>query len=169
MYPPVTQFETRALRLAPGPEEPLRIVVASVLRRAGIVRLLEASGFDVAGQAGDRDELLREVRAHRPDVAIVDLRIPPTHTDEGLRAARAIRAELPRTGVLVLSTHLEEGPRDPGVGYLLMDRVDERKRFTDAIHRVARGDTVLDPSFTKRRLPRVERARRRGLAALRAG
>jgi DNA-binding NarL/FixJ family response regulator len=153
MYPPVTQFETRALRLAPGIEEPLRVVVAedSVLLRAGTVRLLEASGFEVVAQAGDRDDLLRKVRAHRPDVAVVDVRMPPGHSDEGLQAARIIRAELPRTGVLVLSAHLEERYArelleggSAGVGYLLKDRIAEVERFTDAVARVARGGSVLD-------------------------
>jgi DNA-binding NarL/FixJ family response regulator len=154
MYPPVTQFETRALRLEPGVEEPLRVVVAedSVLLRAGTVRLLEQFGFDVVAQAGDRDDLLRKVRAHRPDVAIVDVRMPPDHCDEGLQAARVIRAELPRVGVLVLSAHLEERyARElledgaAGVGYLLKDRIAEIERFTDAVARVARGGSVLDP------------------------
>jgi DNA-binding NarL/FixJ family response regulator len=154
MYPPVTQFETRALRLEPGVEEPLRVVIGedSVLLRAGTVRLLEESGFEVVGQAGDRDDLLRKVRAHRPDVAIVDVRMPPDHCDEGLQAARIIREEFPRTGVLVLSAHLEEryarelleGGAN-GVGYLLKDRIAEIERFTTAVARVARGGSVLDP------------------------
>ena len=153
MYPPVTQFETRALRLEPGIEEPLRVVVAedSVLLRAGIARVLDASGFDVVGQAGDRDDLLRKVRAHRPDVAVVDVRMPPEHSDEGLQAARIIRAELPHTGVLVLSAHLEERyaqelleDGSAGVGYMLKDRIAEVERFTDAVARVARGGSVLD-------------------------
>jgi DNA-binding NarL/FixJ family response regulator len=154
MYPPVTQFETRALRLQAGIEEPLRVVIGedSVLLRAGTARLLEESGFDVVGQAGDRDELLRKVRAHRPDVAVIDVRMPPDHSDEGLQAARIIRAELPRTGVLVLSAHLEERyARElleddaTGVGYLLKDRIAEVERFTSAVARVARGGSVLDP------------------------
>src|ERR1044072_1999175 len=97
MYPPVTQFETRALRLEPGIEAPLRVVIAedSVLLRACTVRLLEESGFEVVGQAGDRDDLLRKVRAHRPDVAVIDVRMPPEHSDEGVQAARVIRAEFP--------------------------------------------------------------------------
>jgi DNA-binding NarL/FixJ family response regulator len=153
MYPPVTQFETRALRLQPGMEEPLRVVVAedSVLLRAGTVRLLQDSGFDVVGEAGDRDDLLRKVRAHRPDVAVVDVRMPPEHSDEGLQAARVIRAEFPHTGVLVLSAHLEEAyarelleAGSAGVGYLLKDRIAEIERFTDAVARVARGGSVLD-------------------------
>src|SRR4051812_27908615 len=154
MYPPVTQFETRALRLQAGIEEPLRVVIGedSVLLRAGTARLLEESGFEVVGQAGDRDELLRKVRAHRPDVAVIDVRMPPEHSDEGLQAARIIRAELPHTGVLVLSAHLEERyARElleddaTGVGYLLKDRIAEVERFTAAVARVARGGSVLDP------------------------
>src|SRR4051794_39490073 len=154
MYPPVTQFETRALRREPGVEEPLRVVIAedSVLLRAGTVRVLEQAGFEVVGQAGDRDDLLRKVRAHRPDVAIVDVRMPPDHCNEGLQAARIIREEFPRTGVLVLSAHLEEryarelleGGAN-GVGYLLKDRIAEIERFTTAVARVARGGSVLDP------------------------
>jgi DNA-binding NarL/FixJ family response regulator len=154
MYPPVTQFETRALRLEPGVEERLRVVIGedSVLLRAGIARLLEESGFEVVGQAGDRDDLLRKVRAHRPDVVIVDVRMPPEHTDEGLQAARILREEFPRLGILVLSAHLEEHyAREllengaTGVGYLLKDRVAEIERFTTAVARVARGGSVLDP------------------------
>ena len=187
MYPPVTQFETRALRLQPGIEEPLRVVVGedSVLLRAGIARLLEDSGFDVVGQAGDRDDLLRKVRAHRPDVAVIDVRMPPEHSDEGLQAARIIRAELPHTGVLVLSAHLEERyARElledgaTGVGYLLKDRIAEVERFTDAVARVARGGSVLDPEVVATMIrgrrgalealtaARARRARRHGRRAL---
>jgi DNA-binding NarL/FixJ family response regulator len=153
MYPPVTQFETRALRLQPGIEEPLRVVIAedSVLLRACTVRVLEESGFEVVGQAGDAEDLLRKVRAHRPDVAVIDVRMPPEHSDEGVRAARRIRAEFPHTGVLVLSAHLEERyarelleDGSEGVGYLLKDRIAEVERFTDAVARVARGGSVLD-------------------------
>src|SRR5215216_3958587 len=90
---------------------PIRIVVAddSVLLREGMVRLLEDSGFEVVGQAGDADDLIRKVNAHKPDVAIVDIRMPPTNTDDGLRAAQRIRADYPGTGVLVLSQYVEEG------------------------------------------------------------
>jgi DNA-binding NarL/FixJ family response regulator len=154
MYPPVTQFETRALRLDPGVEEPLRVVIGedSVLLRAGTARLLEESGFEVVGQAGERDDLLRKVRAHRPDVVLIDVRMPPGHCDEGLQAARVIRAEFPHMGVLVLSAHIEERyAREllesgaTGVGYLLKDRIAEIERFTTAVARVARGGSVLDP------------------------
>ena len=89
---------------------PIRVVIAddSVLLREGLARLLEESGFEVVGQAGDAEDLLRKVGAHKPDVAVVDVRMPPTHTDEGLRAAHAIRNEHPGTGVLVLSQYVEE-------------------------------------------------------------
>jgi DNA-binding NarL/FixJ family response regulator len=132
----------------------MRIVIAddSILMRRGTVRLLEDAGFDVVGEAGDGEDLLRKVRAHRPDVAVVDIRMPPTHVDEGLQAARVIRAELPDIGVLMLSQYVEEryvsallehGAQ--GVGYLLKDRVVEIERFTDAIRLVAGGGSVLDP------------------------
>ena len=124
----------------------------NVLLRAGMVRLLQDAGFDVVAQAGDRDDVLRKVRAHRPDVAVIDIRMPPDHSDEGLQAAKTIRAELPDVGVLVLSAHLEEryarellADGAEGVGYLLKDRVAEIERFIAAVDRVARGGSVLDP------------------------
>jgi DNA-binding NarL/FixJ family response regulator len=141
----------------------MRVVLAddSVLLREGIARLLEDSGFDVVGRAGDADELLRKVRAHQPDVAIVDIRMPPTHTDEGLRAARTIRAEHPGTAVLVLSQYVEEdyamdllAGSAEGVGYLLKDRVADIDRFVDAIRRVADGGSALDPEVVSRMLGR---------------
>src|SRR4051794_25192567 len=110
----------------------LKVVIAddSVLLREGLCRLLEDSGFDVAGQAGDAEDLLRKVGAHKPDVAVVDVRMPPTHTDEGLRAAHRIRAEHPGTGVLVLSQYVDEAyamellsESTERTGYLLKDRV----------------------------------------------
>jgi DNA-binding NarL/FixJ family response regulator len=162
MYPPVTQFETRALRLEPGVEEALRVVIgeSSVLLRAGTARLLEESGFEVVGQAGDREDLLRKVRAHRPDVVLID---------EGLKAARSLRAEFPHMGVLVLSAHLEERyARElletgaAGVGYLLKDRIAEIERFTAAVARVARGGSVLDPEVVASMI----RGRRGALEAL---
>jgi len=171
MYPPVMQFETRALRLEPGVEEPLRVVIGedSVLLRAGMTRLLEEHGFDVVGQAGDRDDLLRKVRAHRPDVVVIDVRMPPEHSDEGLQAARIIRAELPNTGVLVLSAHLEERyarelleEGSAGVGYMLKDRIAEIERFATAVARVARGGSVLDPEVVATMI----RGRRGALDAL---
>jgi DNA-binding NarL/FixJ family response regulator len=145
----------RAERLAAREHEvPLRVVIAddSVLLREGIVRLLEESGFEVVGQAGDGEDLLRKVNAHKPDVAVVDVRMPPTHTDEGLRAAHRIRAEHPDTAVLVLSQYIEEAyalellsDSSESVGYLLKDRVADVESFTDAVRRVAAGGSALDP------------------------
>jgi DNA-binding NarL/FixJ family response regulator len=133
----------------------------SVLLREGIARLLEDSGFEVVGRAGDADDLLRKVRAHKPDVAIVDIRMPPTNTDEGVRAAQAIRAELPGTAVLVLSQYLEEdyaldllAGSAEGIGYLLKDRISDVERFTDSIRRVADGGSVLDPEVVSQMLGR---------------
>jgi DNA-binding NarL/FixJ family response regulator len=132
----------------------LRVVVAddSVLLREGIVRLLEDAGFEVVGQAGDAEELVRKVRAHKPEAAVVDIRMPPTNTDDGLRAARQIRDELPDTGVLVLSQYVEEGyaldlvaESAEGVGYLLKDRVADVERFSDSVRRVGEGGSALDP------------------------
>ena len=144
----------------------MRIVIAedSVLLREGVARILEDAGFDVVGQAGDYDDLLRKVRAHKPDLALVDIKMPPTHTDEGLRAAREIRAELPGTGVLVLSQYVEEGyamdllsESAEGVGYLLKDRVADVERFTDAVRRVAEGGSALDPEVVSQMLGRKRR------------
>jgi DNA-binding NarL/FixJ family response regulator len=131
-----------------------RVVIAedSVLLREGIARLLEQSGFEVAGQAGDGEDLLRKVGAHKPDVAVIDVRMPPTHTDEGLRAAHRIRAEHPRTAVLVLSQYVDEAyalellsESTESTGYLLKDRVADVESFTDAVRRVAEGGSALDP------------------------
>jgi DNA-binding NarL/FixJ family response regulator len=141
----------------------MRVVLAddSVLLREGIARLLEDSGFEVVGRAGDADELLRKVRAHKPDVAIVDIKMPPTHTDEGLRAARTIRTEQPRTAVLVLSQYVEEdyaldllAGSAEGVGYVLKDRVADIERFLDSVRRVADGGSVLDPEVVSQMLGR---------------
>lgn len=132
----------------------MRVVVAedSALIREGIARLLIDAGADVVGQAGDADELLRKTRAHRPDVVVTDIRMPPTQTDDGLRAARQIRAELPGTGVLVLSQYVDEayaiallGEDASGVGYLLKDRVNDVDHFISALERVAAGGSALDP------------------------
>jgi DNA-binding NarL/FixJ family response regulator len=141
----------------------MRLVVAddSVLLREGVVRLLEEAGFEVVGQAGDAEDLLRKVRAHKPDAAIVDVRMPPTHTDEGIRAAQEIRAELPDVGVLVLSQYVEEAyARElladdaAGIGYLLMDRVAVVEALTDAVKRVAAGGSALDPEVVSGMLGR---------------
>jgi DNA-binding NarL/FixJ family response regulator len=144
----------------------IRVVVAddSVLLREGLVRLLESSGFEVAGQAGDGEDLLRKVRAHKPDVAVIDVRMPPTHTDEGLKAARSIRADHPSTGVLVLSQYIEEGyaldllsETTERTGYLLKDRVADIDTFLDAIRRVAQGGSALDPEVVAMLLGRRRR------------
>ncbi len=141
----------------------VRVVIAddSVLLREGLARLLEDSGFEVAGQAGNAEDLLRKVRAHRPDVAVTDIRMPPTQTDEGLQAAQAIRAEMPDVGVLVLSQHIDEGyafellqGSAEGVGYLLKDRVTDIEGFTDALRRVGGGGSVLDPEVVAQLLGR---------------
>jgi DNA-binding NarL/FixJ family response regulator len=133
----------------------LRLVLAddSILLREGIARLLVEAGFTVDAQAGTADELLEAVRRHRPDVAIVDIRMPPTHTDEGLRAAEAIRAEHGTdVGILVLSQYVETtfamrlvADGAGGVGYLLKDRVEDLDDFSEAIRRIARGGSVIDP------------------------
>jgi DNA-binding NarL/FixJ family response regulator len=144
----------------------LRVVIAddSVLLREGLSRLLEESGFEVAGQAGDAEDLLRKVGAHRPDVAVVDVRMPPTHTDEGLRAAHRIRAEHPDTAVLVLSQYVEEAyalellsESTERTGYLLKDRVADVETFTDAVRRVAGGGSALDPEVVALLLGRRRR------------
>jgi DNA-binding NarL/FixJ family response regulator len=135
-------------------EDRVRVVIAedSVLLREGIARLLEETGFEVAGQAGDGEDLLRKVGAHKPDVAVVDMRMPPTHTDEGLRAAHRIRAEHPDTAVLVLSQYVDEAyaldllsDSTESTGYLLKDRIADVETFTDAVRRVANGGSALDP------------------------
>ena len=136
----------------------------SVLLRAGVVRLLEDAGMEVVGQAGDAEELVRKVRAHKPDIAVVDVRMPPSNTDDGLRAAQEIRAELPGTAVLVLSQYVEESyamellaDDAEGVGYLLKDRVAEVDRFIDAVRRVADGGSALDPEVVSQLLGRRRR------------
>jgi len=139
------------------------VIVAddSVLLREGVTRLLEEAGFEVIGQAGDREELMRKTRAHKPDIAIIDIRMPPTHTDEGLQAARAIREEMPGTSVVVLSAYIEEayaldllGEDPAGVGYLLKDRVWDGDRFAEAVRRVAEGGSALDPEVVSQMLGR---------------
>ena len=147
-------------------EDRLRVVIAedSVLLREGIARLLEESGFEVAGQAGDGEDLLRKVGAHKPDVAVVDVRMPPTHTDEGLRAAHRIRAEHPDTAVLVLSQYVDEAyaldllsESTESTGYLLKDRIADIETFTDAVRRVANGGSALDPEVVALLLGRRRR------------
>jgi DNA-binding NarL/FixJ family response regulator len=136
----------------------LRIVVAddSALLREGIASLLEDAGHEVVGRAADADELMLKVRSYTPDVAIVDVRMPPDNTDDGLRAAAAIRRSYPTVSVLVLSQHLEPaymlelvGDDASGVGYLLKDRVRDVREFVDAVERVAGGGTAFDPEVVK--------------------
>ncbi len=142
----------------------MRLVIAddSVLLREGMARLLEDAGFEVVGQAGDAEDLLRKVRAHKPDAAIVDVRMPPTNTDEGIRAAQEIKAELPDVGVLVLSQYVEEAyARElladdaAGVGYLLKDRVSDIEALAEAVRRVAAGGSALDPEVVSSMLGRA--------------
>src|SRR5919106_2183750 len=144
----------------------LRVVIAddSVLLREGLSRLLEESGFEVVGQAGDGEDLLRKVGAHKPDVAVIDVRMPPTHTDEGLRAAHRIRNDHPRTAVLVLSAYVDEtsamdllSESTERTGYLLKDRVSDVETFTDAVRRVAGGGSALDPEVVSLLLGRRRR------------
>ena len=132
----------------------LRTVIAddSILLREGLARLLEDAGFEVVGQACDAEELMLKVRSHQPDVAIVDIRMPPTQTDEGIRAAREIRERHPETAVLVLSQHVAHtyavellGENAQGLGYLLKDRVTDVDEFAAAVRRVADGGSALDP------------------------
>ncbi|MFE3198460.1 response regulator transcription factor [Embleya sp. NPDC055664] len=142
----------------------MRVVLAedSLLLREGLVRLLEETGAEVVAAVGDGPSLVEAVTAHRPDVAVVDVRMPPTFTDEGLRAALRIRREVPGTAILVLSQYVEESYAGDlladggGVGYLLKDRVSRLDELSDALTRVAAGGTVLDSEvvsalFTRRR------------------
>jgi DNA-binding NarL/FixJ family response regulator len=126
-----------------------------VLLREGVASVLERSGFEVVGQAGDADELLTLVREHKPELAIVDIRMPPTHSTEGLIAAQTIRDELPETGILVLSAHVEieeaaellaTGDR---IGYLLKGRVLDVDEFVDSLKRIAAGGSVVDPGLVQ--------------------
>jgi DNA-binding NarL/FixJ family response regulator len=144
----------------------MRAVIAedSVLLREGLTRLLTEAGVEVVGQAGDADDLLRKTRAHKPDVVITDIKMPPGQSDEGLRAAKVIRSELPDTGVLVLSQYVEEGyamellgDSGEGVGYLLKDRIADVDRFLDAVRRVAEGGSALDPEVVSHMLGRRRR------------
>lgn len=133
----------------------MRVVIAedAVLFREGLVRVLVDHGFEVVATAGDADALLRRVSEEAPDLAIVDLRMPPGDLDDGLRAARRIRADHPSTAVLVLSQHIEPaiameilGDGSGGVGYLLKDRVSNLVEFADAVRRVGAGGTAVDPA-----------------------
>jgi DNA-binding NarL/FixJ family response regulator len=132
----------------------VRVVIAddSTLMREGIATLLQRGGVDVAAQAASAEQLLREVAAHEPDVAIIDVRMPPTFTDEGLRAAHEIRARHPKTGIVILSQHVETGTATrllaespERLGYLLKDRVENVEEFAGTLRRVAAGGSALDP------------------------
>lgn len=150
----------------------MRVVIAedSVLLREGLTRLLVEAGFEVVDAVGDGEQLLRSVGEHRPDVVVADVRMPPTHRDEGVRAALVIRQRWPETAVLVLSQYVEEryatellAGETRGVGYLLKDRVADVDEFTEALRRVGRGGTALDPEVVSQLLAR---GRRRPLDAL---
>ena len=141
----------------------MRVVVAddAVLLREGLARLLVEAGFEVAGLASDGSELLELVERARPDVAIVDIRMPPTHTDEGLQAAKQIRARWPRTGILVLSQHVHAGyalellsAGTDGVGYLLKERVSDLAELAASVQRVGAGGSVLDPAVVSQLVSR---------------
>ncbi len=134
----------------------MRVVIAddAVLLREGIARILEEAGFEVVGQAGNAEDLMLKVRSYDPNVAVVDIRMAPTHTDEGLRAAQEIREKHPGVGVLVLSQYVEPtyamellSESAEGVGYLLKDRVSDVKEFADAVRRVGDGGSALDPTI----------------------
>jgi len=132
-----------------------------VLMREGIARLLAEAGFEVVGQAGDAEALLRKALAHKPDVVIADVQMPPGHGDDGLRAALELRKQRPETGVLVLSQYYEEGyaleligAQPEGVGYLLKERVGDVEAFLQAVERVAAGGSALDPEVVGRMLGR---------------
>ena len=143
--------------------DPLRVVIGEddVLFREGMARLLTEAGFEVAAQAGDAEAFLRRALAHRPDVAVVDVQMPPDRSDDGLRAAIELRRQRPDTGVLVLSQFYEEhyaveliGDRAEGVGYLLKERVGDVAAFIDAVRRVAAGGSALDTAIVARMLGR---------------
>ena len=144
----------------------MRVVLAedSVLLREGVARILGEAGFEVVGQAGNADELMLKVRSYSPDVAIVDIRMPPSHTDEGLRAAQEIREKHPSVGVLVLSQYVEPAyamellaDSAEGVGYLLKDRVSDVRDFADAVRRVGEGGSALDPTIVSQLVGRRRR------------
>ena len=148
------------------PERPLSVVIAddSVLLRDGLVRLVEDAGIEVLAAVGDADALADVLTGHRPDLVVVDVRMPPTHTDEGLRAALRIRSEYPEVAVLVLSQYVEERYAAElltgdmgGVGYLLKDRVVDVEDFVIALRRVADGGSAIDPEVVRQVLSRTRR------------
>ena len=145
----------------------MRVVIAedSVLLREGLVRLLDGAGIEVVEAVGDADELLRAVADHEPNLVLLDVRMPPTHTDEGLRAALVIRRQWPAMAVLVLSQYVEEryasellATETRGVGYLLKDRIADVGEFLTALRRVAEGGTALDPEAVAQLLLRKRSA-----------
>ena len=151
----------------------MRVVIAddSVLMREGIAVFLGRAGLEVVAQAASGDELLRQLETHEPDVALVDIRMPPTFTDEGLRAAQEIRTRWPQVGIVILSQHVETGAptrllaENPGrLGYLLKDRVGDIDEFAATLRSVAAGGSALDPEVVSRLL--AARREDRGLAAL---
>jgi DNA-binding NarL/FixJ family response regulator len=144
----------------------VRVVIAedSVLLRVGLTRIIADAGEEVVATVGDADELLIAVERHQPDLCIVDVRMPPTHTDDGLRAAIAIRQRWPQIGILVLSQYVEEryatellAASGIGIGYLLKDRVADVAEFLDAVRRVGDGGTALDPEVVAQLLVRARR------------
>lgn len=144
----------------------MRVVIAedSVLLRVGLTRILADAGEEVVATVGDADELLTAVERHQPDLCIVDVRMPPTHTDDGLRSALAIRKRWPSIGILVLSQYVEEryasdllSASGVGIGYLLKDRVADVADFVDAVRRVGSGGTALDPEVVAQLLARSRR------------
>lgn len=146
-----------------GGPEPLRVVVGEdqPLTRTGVVAVLEDAGFDVVATAADATDLMRKTRAHKPDVVITDIQMPPGNTDDGLRAAQEIRTTQPEVGVLILSEYLESryaldlvGDRAEGAGYLLKHRIGDLSFFIDAVKRVARGSSALDPEVVERMVAR---------------
>ena len=154
-------------------DSPLRVVIAedSALIREGIARLIQESGGTVVAKVGDGPSFVEAVVAHRPDVSVVDVRMPPTQRDEGLRAAIEARRRVPGTPILVLSQYVERqyatellADRAGGVGYLLKDRVGDIREFMDALRRVARGGTALDPEVVAQLMVRNRRRRPAGRA-----
>jgi DNA-binding NarL/FixJ family response regulator len=139
------------------PRCPLRVILAedNVLLREGLAGLLERAGFEIAGQAGDADALITQVRAQHPDLVVVDIRMPPGHSTEGLDAARTIREEFPDIGIMVLSAFVDAEhavtllSSGQGIGYLLKDRVEDVTEFVQSLHRVADGGAVIDPALVQ--------------------
>ena len=141
----------------------MRVVIGddAVLLREGIAQLLSRHGFEVVAQAGDGEDVVRKARAHKPDLVLVDIRMPPSHTDEGIRAALEIKKELPDIGVVVLSQYVEEAyamqllaDGADGLGYLLKDRVTDVASFADSLRRVADGGSAVDPEVIAHLLQR---------------